>query len=204
MASTSKVLSLLIAVSTLLSTATIAQAQSTLPRTESTFKIAVQKSVFINDLPLKLPQIQWLEKKYKIKVQAGAYWYDARSGLWGINNGPALGVILPHLKLGGPLKAHASGGGTGFFTGVFVNGRELHPYDVSQLRAIYGYVKPGYFWLDAKGNVGYVGGKAFANLLSAAKRSNGNNFYRNSYTGIGSGSSGNSGYVMGKDWSVSW
>ena len=37
------------------------------------------------------------------------------SGLWGAEKGPAAGQIHPGMKFGGPLKAGASGGGTGVF-----------------------------------------------------------------------------------------
>jgi len=40
------------------------------------------------------------------------------------------------------------------------------------------------------------------NLWQLARRSQQNTFYRNSYTGIGRGSSGGTSYVIGKDFSV--
>jgi hypothetical protein len=42
-----------------------------------------------------------------------------------------MGLISPD-SARGPLQADASGGGTS----VFVNGRELHPYDVMALRQL--------------------------------------------------------------------
>src|SRR4051812_6302335 len=63
-------------------------------------------------------------------VPAGRYWYDPMSGGAGVMGGPAAAYLGPGLALGGPLPANASGGGDGRITGVFINGRELHPLDV--------------------------------------------------------------------------
>ena len=64
-------------------------------------------------------------------------------------------------------------------------------------------VFPGRFWLDDSGNVGFEGMPASYNLFALVSQNGaGSSFYRNSYTGIGAGSSGGTSYVMGKDWSV--
>ena len=39
-------------------------------------------------------------------------------------------------------------------------------------------------------------------LMYLSRKKGGSSFYRNSYTGIGGGSSGGTSYVIGKDWSV--
>ncbi len=72
-------------------------------------------------------------------IPAGNYWYDPVSGFWGTSGGPAAGQIMAGLNLGGPLAVNASGGGTG----VFVNGREIHPREYLALAQIYGSVVPG-------------------------------------------------------------
>ncbi|MGI9545559.1 MAG: hypothetical protein ACR2MX_20015 [Cyclobacteriaceae bacterium] len=153
--------------------------------------------VIINDVQLEDQQIQVFQNQYGIQMQSGNYWYDQWCGAWGIVGGPTIGFLLPGLQVGGPLNADASNGQTG----VFVNGRELHAYDVVQLQKLIGQVYQGRYWLDARGNAGYEGGPALVNLWQASRNQQ-SNFYRNSYTGIGAGSSGGTSYVMGKDWSV--
>ena len=152
--------------------------------------------VIINNVKLEDEQVQAFENQYGIQMQSGNYWYDQWCGAWGVIGGPTLGFLLPGLAVGGPLKANASNGQTG----VFVNGRELHAYDVMQLRKLIGTVYQGRYWLDAYGNAGYEGGPVLVNLLQASQNHR-SNFYRNNYTGIGAGSSGGTSYVMGKDWS---
>jgi hypothetical protein len=79
-------------------------------------------------------------------------------------------VLLPAgLDLGGPLPASASGGGDGRLTGVFINGRELHPADVAGLRQLVGQVWPGRWFVDAQGNYGPAGGPVWGNLVQLAR-----------------------------------
>jgi len=100
----------------------------------------------------------------------GEYWYDARSGAAGRWGGPAVAIFPAGLELGGPLPATASGGGSGKLTGVFINGRELHPVDVAGLQALLGQVWPGRWWVDAQGFFGAEGNPApLGNLLAAAR-----------------------------------
>lgn len=158
---------------------------------------AQNPQVIINGIQMEDQEIDDFQIKYGIKMHSGNYWYDNICGAWGITGGPTIGFLLPGLQVGGPLKPNASNGQTG----VFVNGRELHSYDVVQLQKLIGQVYQGRYWLDAYGNAGYEGGPALVNLWQAS-RNRQSNFYRNSYTGIGAGSSGGTSYVMGKDWSV--
>ena len=102
-------------------------------------------------------------------VMSGDYWYDSSSGLWGITGGPALGVLMAGLHLGGPLQPGASGGGTG----VYINGREIHPQDLAALQALLGWVAPGRYFLDGWGNAGLEGGMATVNLYVAASSQQG-------------------------------
>ncbi|XP_047311594.1 uncharacterized protein LOC124914998 [Impatiens glandulifera] len=63
-------------------------------------------------------------------IQPGNYWYDFRAGFWGVRGGPCLGIIPPFIEeLNHPLEGNCAGGETG----VFVNGRELHPKDFNLL-----------------------------------------------------------------------
>jgi hypothetical protein len=106
-------------------------------------------------------------------IPAGEYWYDRTSGLWGKRGGPTLGQILPDLDLGGPLRADASGGDTG----VFINGRQIHPVELGYLRQLYGTVNRGRYWLDTGGTGGYEGGPPQFHLGTAAAAKGGGGGY---------------------------
>jgi len=103
------------------------------------------------------------------RLEDGAYWYDPRTGAAGRWGGPTLAFLPPGLTLGGPLPADASGGGQGNLTGVFINGRELHPVDVAGLQQLLGQVWPGRWWVDAQGNYGLEGGPPLGNLMVLAQ-----------------------------------
>lgn len=156
------------------------------------------RSVYINREKISTETVQALESRYGISILDGRYWYDRHSGLWGMEGGPTVGVVMPGLAIGGDLPVDAANGNTN----VFLNGLELHAQDVRNLRMWVGVVNPGRYWMDAYGNVGYVGGAAILNLWQLARQNQQNTFYRNSYTGIGGGSSGGTSYVIGKDFSV--
>jgi len=98
-------------------------------------------------------------------VPDGRYWYDPASGGAGLWHGPAIAYLGPGLQLGGALPPQASGGGHGRLTGVFINGRELHPLDVAGLQTL-GPVIPGRYWWDGVGNVGVEGGPALFNFYA--------------------------------------
>lgn len=110
-----------------------------------------------------------LEARWGQRVPDGNYWYDDMSGAAGVWGGPARGVLPAGLHLGGPLPANASGGGDGSLTGVFINGRELHPMDVALLQQLVGQVYPGRWWVDGQGNFGLEGGMALGNLYQIAQ-----------------------------------
>ena len=156
----------------------------------------VQDNVYVNDVRVPQKTLNQLSSYYNIKVVSGSYWYDKYTGAWGLKGGPGLGFVLPNMPFNGTLKANASNGNTN----VFVNNRELHWKDVAYLQQFFKVI-PGRYWVDAQGNGGYEGQYASFNLYQLAKQS-GTSFYRNSYTGIGSGSSGGTSYVIGKDFSV--
>jgi hypothetical protein len=141
-----------------------------------------QQGVVVNGVALDPQTIAQLQRVYGA-ITPGRYWYDPVSGLWGRERGPTAGQIAPGLRLGGPLRRDASGGRTG----VFVNGRELHPGDVAQLQQLYGAVNPGRYWLNAQGIGGYEGGPAQFNLpaaaAQAAQRSGGGRGYNRTTPG---------------------
>lgn len=128
-----------------------------------------QHAVIVNGVALDRQTVTLLERTYRTPIRPGRYWYDRVSGLWGLERGPAIGQILAGLKLGGPLRADASGGGTR----VFFNGRELHPSEVAYLRRLAGVVLPGRYWVDAAGVGGYENGPPFFNLRALADRQSG-------------------------------
>jgi hypothetical protein len=122
-------------------------------------KERVQDSVIINGVRLSNEKAKALEKQYGVRILPGDYWYDRMCGAWGFRGGPAVGLILSFLNLGGPLQPNASNGNTG----VFINGRELHLLDVVALQQITP-VYQGRYWVDAQGNIGLEGGPALINL----------------------------------------
>ena len=120
---------------------------------------AAAQEVTVNRVRLDERTRMALERTYGVPVAGGRYWYDAFSGVWGVEGGPAQGQIHPGLQLGGPLHADASGGDTG----VFVNGRQLHRLDVAALRRCT-QVIPGRYWVAANGIGGYEGAPPSFNL----------------------------------------
>jgi hypothetical protein len=130
------------------------------------------RHIEINGKPVTaaaLATVEALERRANGWLPDGSYWYDARSGALGRWGGPTIVLIPAGLELGGPLPANASGGGRGQLTGVFINGRELHPIDVQLLSAFIGVAVPwGRYWVDAQGNAGVEGGPARWNLFVMA------------------------------------
>lgn len=123
--------------------------------------------VEINGAPLDDAGRQVLRRMEAVigPVPAGHYWYDPASGGAGVWGGPASAYLGPGLRLGGTLPADASGGGDGRTTGVFVNGRELHPVDVQGLSRVVPVIR-GRYWWDAAGNVGDEGGPVLFNFYA--------------------------------------
>ena len=101
-------------------------------------------------------------------VPPGRYWYDGATGAAGVWGGPMTALLAPGLPLPGPLPPAASGGGQGRLTGVFINGRELHPQDVAGLSQ-FGRVVPGRYRWDAYGNVSLEGGGFLFNFFAVAQ-----------------------------------
>ena len=136
---------------------------------------AGERKLRFNPTPLDergLQVIVQLESYANTRLPDGDYWYDPASGASGPWGGATFVVLPPGLPLGGPLKPESSGGGDGRITGVFANGRELHPTDVANLRR-YMQVIPGRYWVDARGNVGAEGGPALFNVYALAQQSGG-------------------------------
>jgi len=132
-----------------------------------------QGDIQINGQPLDEAQRRTLDavQRRTGPWPAGAYWYDARTGVVGRWGGPVAAFLLPGLALAGPMPAQASGGGDGRLTGVFINGRELHPLDVAALRLL-GPVIPGRYSWDAYGNVSTEGGLWLFNFYALLRARN--------------------------------
>lgn len=134
------------------------------------------REITINGVPASerdLAILDGLEQQWGGRLPSGHYWYDNMNGAAGHWGGPMLGIMQAGLGLGGPLPANASGGGDGSLTGVFINGRELHPYDVAQLEQLVGEVPQGRWFVDASGNFGLEGGPVMGNLYTVAAQHGG-------------------------------
>ena len=123
--------------------------------------LACAADVYVNAAKIDAATLQQFEMMYRVPIQPGRYWYDAFSGVWGLEGGPAAGQIHPGLRLGGPLRADASKGNTR----VFVNGRELHRLDVAALSRCTQVVQ-GRYWVRADGIGGYEGFPPSFNLAA--------------------------------------
>jgi len=121
-----------------------------------------QRAVYVNSVRISDEQVAAMQSAWNTAILDGRFWYDPVCGAWGSEGGPCAGFIKAGIALGGPLMPTASGGGSG----VFINGRELHPHDVVALRRL-GQVWPGRYWLDGYGNFGFEGGPVLGNLAAA-------------------------------------
>jgi hypothetical protein len=74
----------------------------------------------INGTPLTEQQKAEFRRMYGVAPLAGDFWYDARSGLWGVKGREAFGILRPGHNFG--TLAQTASAGT---TGVFINGRQI-------------------------------------------------------------------------------
>lgn len=152
-----------------------------------------RRNVVINGRRLSDAEVAQIEQGLQVRIGDADYWYDPVLGAWGVRGGPAMGLIAAGLNLGGPLQADASGGGTG----AFVNGRELHPYDVLALQQITGPIVPGRYFITWQGLAGYEGGPPMWNLAAmAAQGGGGSNSWQGRVTGASGFSDGTTGAVF--------
>lgn len=150
--------------------------------------------VIVNGTPLEARHAAALESTYRTRLVPGRYWYDSLSGLWGLEGGASVGLIAPGLPFG-RMDPRASVGRWVGVTGVFINGREIHPDELQYLRALYGQVPRARYWLNARGIAGYEGGPPQFNVAAAAQQSRGNAHVRRGLFGS-SGSDGQCSYYM--------
>lgn len=151
-------------------------------------------AVIINGRALDAAALHRAETTYHIRIPAGRYWYDPILGAWGAQGGPTMGFLAAGLDLGGPVPPDASGGGTG----VFVNGRELHPYDQLVLQQITGPITAGRYFITSSGLAGLEGGPPLWNLAQLATRSadNPTHTWQSRITGASGFSDGTTGAVF--------
>jgi hypothetical protein len=127
-----------------------------------------QGEVIVNAQALDKETIAQLQQIYPVPIAPGRYWYDALSGVYGVEGRPASGQMWPGLKLGGPLRADASRG----TTPVFINGRQLTEGEVLYIAlGCQSPVIPGRYWVNAFGIGGFEGGPAMFNLAQCGARS---------------------------------
>ena len=132
----------------------------------------------INGKPLTAQQKAEFVRIYGTPPLGGNFWYDPRSGLWGVTGREAFGLLRPGHEYG-PLAPTASAGNTG----VFINGRQINLAEALYIRNLFGSVVPGRWWLD--GTTGYFGvegsqiplGNLFATARAAQARSGGASYY---------------------------
>jgi hypothetical protein len=120
--------------------------------------------VFINGRELSPEQVAMIAAADRWRPVPGRYWYDSRSGAWGVEGREAGGFLMPGHDFG-PLAEDASNGNTG----VFINGREIASIEVVRLQQILGVVYQGRWWLDGgSGDFGLEGSPMpIVNLVSA-------------------------------------
>ena len=92
----------------------------------------------INGVTLTAQQKAEFVRMYGTPPLAGSFWYDTRSGLWGVNGREAFGVLRPGHDYG-QLSPTASRG----TTGVFINGRQINMAEALYIRNLLGAVAAG-------------------------------------------------------------
>jgi hypothetical protein len=144
--------------------------------------------VAVNGVSIAPAALETFAAQQGLKIPTGSYWYDPMSGAWGLIGGPTQGFTRADLRLGGPLRSDVSGGGDGEITGLFINGREVHPEDAHEL-SLFVHVLPGRYWLDSRGSYGYEGyPNVLGNLLqAAAQSSHGGRYQRGMASGYAAG-----------------
>ena len=113
-----------------------------------------QEVVSINGVTLTPLQINEIVQTYGIRPVPGRYWYDQRSGMYGVLGGPVTGVMYPGHQFGN-LSADASNGNSS----VYINNRELQSGEAMQIANLFGYYQPvpGRYWMNANGDIGVEG-----------------------------------------------
>jgi hypothetical protein len=153
--------------------------------------------VLINGRALTQQHKDEFVQRYGVAPVPGDYWYDAKSGLWGLAGQAAAGFLLPGHDFGA-LAANASNG----HTNVFLNGREMPQQEVLVFGSLVGPIAPGRYWLDGRGSYGYEGLEmAVGNLYVMAAAAGGggggggDNFWSSRFARGNSNADNSQGYV---------
>ena len=154
--------------------------------------------IFINGREITPAQVQQLRATYGYVAPAGRYWYDTRSGLYGVMGWEAAGFMQPGHNFG-QLPPNASNGNTG----VFINGRQINMAEAMFCQRLFGAVYRGRWWLDGRtGNLGAEGSPVpIANVYMALQQSQrssqggGGYSWHSKVTGASGGSDGKCSYV---------
>ena len=118
-------------------------------------------AIVVNGRALSAETVGQLQRVYPVAIAPGRYWYDAVSGAYGREGGPAVGQMIGGLALGGPLRADASHG----TSGVFINGRQITVGEKTYLeRVCQTPVAPARYWILVNGVGGFEGGPASFDL----------------------------------------
>jgi len=149
----------------------------------------------INGKALTAEQKAEFLRTYGAQPLAGDFWYDMRSGLWGVKGREAFGILRPGHSYG-ELAPTASAGNTG----VFINGRQINMAEALYIRNLLGAVLPGRWWLD--GSTGYFGlegsaipvGNLYVAARAAQARGGGASYYND---GMGTSVATSSGCATG-------
>ena len=151
--------------------------------------------IHVNGRELSDHEVGQLQATYGVPPTPGSYWYDGRSGLYGISGQAGMGFMMPGHDLG-DLDAGCSGGSTG----VFVNGRQLPNLEwMLWSQILGGAIHPGRYWLDGNGNAGMEGNPTpLVNFVQAAAASSGagsNNIWSSRFGAGNYEQGGERGYV---------
>ena len=109
-------------------------------------------AVQINGRPMTPQQVQEYTQAYGSPPFPGSYWYDTKTGMYGLMGGPAVGIIKPGHNFG-EMPENASSGNSG----VYINGRHLPLAELQAYAPLLGQIEPGRYWMDAQGNWGPEG-----------------------------------------------
>lgn len=128
--------------------------------------------IFLNGVRLELADLSELQAVLGQAPSPGRYWYDARSGLWGLEAHGAGGVTRPGLRVPAPLAADASRGNSA----VFVNDRQLTGRELAVIAQLLGWdasspgALAGRYVLDEQGRLYSIHGRYLGSLAGAAPR----------------------------------
>ncbi len=142
------------------------------PALQQTNADASQPSIVVNGITWSNEHVVAFTKIYGSSLQPGIYWYDAKSGMFGLQGQPSIGFLYPGHDYG-QLAQNASDGNTG----VMINGRNITQTEWYYLNHLCGtIVPPGDYWMDGYGNAGPVNNPFLVFNLGQLARGRGQGF----------------------------